>query len=82
MIKGDSSLLDQEMLKAKENKTTSDNVDSKEVKWTAQAMVRLERIPEFIRAVAKKGIEKYAVEQGYAQVDEKCLDYAKDHFNM
>ena len=52
------------------------------INWTAQAMVRLQNIPEFVRPMAKQGIEKYAVEQGYTQVNEECLDSAKEHFGM
>ena len=53
-----------------------------EMKWTAQAAVRLQNIPEFVRAYAKTGIEKYAVDQGFNQVNEKLLDAAKEHFDM
>jgi len=53
-----------------------------EMMWTAQALVRLQNIPEFVRAYAKKGIEKYALDLGHERVNEKCLDEAKDHFNM
>ncbi|OVE82124.1 hypothetical protein BVY03_02245 [bacterium K02(2017)] len=52
------------------------------VQWTAQAAVRLENIPSFVRETAKKGIENFALENGYTQVNEKCLDEAKEHFNM
>ena len=52
------------------------------VAWTAQARVRLQNIPEFARPMAKMGIEKFALENGYDQVTEKCLDEAKVEFGM
>ena len=30
----------------------------------------------------RTGIEKYAQEQGLAEIDERVLDHAKDHFGM
>ena len=50
--------------------------------WTEVASARLEKIPEFVRPMAKMGIEKFAKDTGYAQVDEKVLDEAKDKFGM
>jgi len=50
--------------------------------WTAIATERLKNIPEFVRPMAKKGIEKFAREKGYAQVDELVLDQAKVEFGM
>ena len=64
--------------------TESDNPNPvvDEIPWTAQAMVRLQKIPEFARPMAKKGIEKFAREKGFAQVNENCLDRAKEEFEM
>ncbi len=50
--------------------------------WTAAAEKRLGNIPSFVRGVARTGIEKYARENGFAQVDEEVLDQAKDFFGM
>ena len=52
------------------------------IPWTAQAMVRLQNIPEFVRPMAKQGIEQFAREKGFPQVNEKCLDEAKEEFGM
>ncbi len=52
------------------------------VPWTAEASSRLENIPEFVRPMAKTGIEKFALERGFAQVDAQVLDQAKDFFGM
>jgi hypothetical protein len=52
------------------------------VRWTAAAEARLKNIPEFVRPMAKTGIEKFAQERGALEVDEKILDAAKDFFGM
>ena len=52
------------------------------VRWTAGAEARLANIPEFVRPMAKVGIEKFAKERGSLEVDEKILDAAKDFFGM
>jgi hypothetical protein len=52
------------------------------VRWTAAAEARLEKIPEFVRPMAKTGIERFAREQGSLEVDEKILDAARDFFGM
>ena len=52
------------------------------VRWTAAAEARLANIPEFVRPMAKIGIEKFAQERGAFEVDEKILDAAKDFFGM
>jgi hypothetical protein len=52
------------------------------VVWTTAALERLQKIPDFIRPMARAGIEKYAHERGLGEVDEGVLDQAKDHFGM
>jgi hypothetical protein len=52
------------------------------VRWTAAAEARLARIPEFIRPMARTGIERFAREKGAAEVDEQMLDAARDFFGM
>ena len=52
------------------------------VRWTAAAEARLANIPEFVRPMAKTGIEKFAREKGSLEVDEKMLDEARDFFGM
>jgi hypothetical protein len=53
-----------------------------QVEWTAQAQARLEAIPSFVRPMARTGIERFALERGYATVDERVLDEARDFFGM
>ena len=52
------------------------------VRWTAAAEARLANIPEFVRPMARTGIERFARERGVLEVDEKILDAAKDFFGM
>jgi len=46
------------------------------------AEARLANIPEFVRPMAKTGIEKFAQERGSLEVDETILDAAKEFFGM
>ena len=64
------------------NGNSSPETGADTIAWTAQARVRLQNIPEFARTMAKMGIEKFAIEKGYEQVTEKCLDEAKEEFGM
>ena len=52
------------------------------VRWTPGAEARLANIPEFVRPMAKTGIEKFARDRGALEVDEKILDAAKEFFGM
>jgi hypothetical protein len=52
------------------------------VRWTAAAEARLANIPEFVRPMARTGIERFARERGAREVDEKVLDAARDFFGM
>src|SRR5262249_34180637 len=60
----------------------TDHTEQRMVSWTAAAEARLNHIPEFVRPMAKTGIERYAREQGVSEIDEKILDRAKDFFGM
>jgi hypothetical protein len=50
--------------------------------WTAAAEARLANIPEFVRPMARTGIEKFARERGTLEVDDKILDEAREFFGM
>jgi hypothetical protein len=52
------------------------------VVWTDAALARLQKIPDFVRPMARSGIEKYAADKGLAEIDEGVLDTAKDFFGM
>jgi Proto-chlorophyllide reductase 57 kD subunit len=53
-----------------------------QVRWTAAAEARLANIPEFVRPMARTGIERFAKENGTVEIDEKVLDAARDFFGM
>lgn len=53
-----------------------------EVSWTNEALERLERIPEFVRPMAKQGIEHYAKTNGHALVDDTVMEEARGKFGM
>ena len=52
------------------------------VRWTSEAEARLANIPEFVRPMARTGIERFARERGALEVDEQILDAARDFFGM
>jgi hypothetical protein len=52
------------------------------VRWTSAAEARLLNIPEFVRPMARTGIERFARERGTLEVDEKVLDAAREFFGM
>jgi hypothetical protein len=52
------------------------------IRWTAGAEARLERIPAFVRPMARTGIERFARENGATEIDEKLLDAAREFFGM
>jgi len=51
-------------------------------RWTDAAKKRLQRVPFFVRPMAKSGIERFAREHGHREIDEKVMDEAKGHFGM
>ena len=52
------------------------------IRWTAAAEARLANIPEFVRPMARTGIERFAREKGVVEVDEQILDAAREFFGM
>lgn len=52
------------------------------IPWTETATARLRNIPDFVRPMARSGIEQFARERGYAQIDEAVLDEARGFFGM
>ena len=50
--------------------------------WTSEASSRLLNIPEFARPMAKTGIEKFATERGFAEIDAQVLEQARGFFGM
>jgi hypothetical protein len=52
------------------------------VPWTTEAEGRLERIPAFIRPMARQAIERFARENGHATVDAAVMDQARNFMGM
>ncbi|MBI4013119.1 MAG: PCP reductase family protein, partial [Candidatus Rokubacteria bacterium] len=50
--------------------------------WTPEAAARIERIPAFIRAMAKQAIERFARERGYATITDAVMDEARTAMGM
>ena len=50
------------------------------IPWAAAAEKRLENIPDFIRPMARKEIERIAVERGASQITEAIMEEAKTKF--
>ncbi|OGX12416.1 MAG: protochlorophyllide oxidoreductase [Nitrospirae bacterium RIFCSPLOWO2_12_FULL_63_8] len=48
--------------------------------WSPAAEKRLENIPDFIRPMARKEVERIAQERGATQVTEALMDEAKTKF--
>ena len=52
------------------------------VQWTAEALSRLDNIPDFVRPMAKQGIEHFAQSNGCPVIDEAVLEEARGKFGM
>jgi len=65
-----------------EHATSTSGGEPIPVRWTSGAEARLANIPTFVRPMARTGIEKFARERGFQEVDEKILDEARDYFGM
>lgn len=50
---------------------------SSEMAWTEDAKRRMEHVPAFVRGMAVKAIEAYAVSRGFAQITPVVVDEAK-----
>ena len=52
------------------------------IPWTPEAAARIERIPSFIRPMARKAVERLAESKGYATITEAVMDEARGAFGM
>ena len=52
------------------------------VVWTSEAEARVERVPLFIRPMARRAIERFAAERGYSTIDATVMDEARGAFGM
>ena len=52
------------------------------IAWAPEAEARLERIPSFIRQMARRSIERFAEDKGYPAITEAVMDEARTVFGM
>ena len=50
--------------------------------WTPEALERLERVPSFVRSMAKTSIEEFARENGHTEITTEVMDTARGDFGM
>jgi hypothetical protein len=50
--------------------------------WTADARERMANVPEFVRPMVQSGIEQFARDKGYAEIDARVLEEARGFFGM
>jgi Proto-chlorophyllide reductase 57 kD subunit len=50
--------------------------------WTPEAAARIDRIPAFIRPMAKTAIERFARERGHATITDAVMDEARTFMGM
>lgn len=59
---------------------TSETTEPNDPVWTAEALERLERIPAFVRPMAKMGIESFAKDNGHDEITGEIMDAARGNF--
>jgi hypothetical protein len=52
------------------------------VSWSPEAEARVERIPSFIRPMARKAIERFAEAHGHPIITEAVMDEARGALGM
>jgi hypothetical protein len=58
----------------------SKNYSPEGMTWSREAEQRLENIPDFIRPMARKEVERMAKERGVSTITAQVMDEAKDKF--
>jgi hypothetical protein len=58
------------------------NGESGGIPWTSEAQERLANIPDIVRTSAVAGIEKFALDHGYDEVDAAVLERARSFFGI
>jgi hypothetical protein len=56
--------------------------DAPAVTWTREAEERIDRVPEFARAMVRTGVEMHAREHGLTRIDTSVIDAVKTRFGM
>jgi hypothetical protein len=50
--------------------------------WTSKAEERLDNIPSFVRSLARSGIEQYAREKGYPEINDEVMQEYREKVGM
>lgn len=53
-----------------------------EIAWSDEAKITLDKIPEFVRPMAKEMIENYARDQGATEITAELMKQARAKFGM
>ena len=53
-----------------------------QIVWSPEAVIRLDRIPEFIRPMIRQGIEQFAAKRGYRRITEDVMVEARGGLGM
>lgn len=54
----------------------------KNISWTDEALKALEKVPDFVRPMAKEMIEGYAYDEGAAEITPELMIKARARFGM
>jgi len=52
------------------------------VPWTSNAEQRLQNVPSFVRSLARAGIEQYARDNGFPEVNDQVMDEYREKVGM
>lgn len=58
----------------------SKNASTEGIRWTPEAQQRLDNIPDFIRPMARREIERLVKERGESEITAQVMDEAKEKF--
>ncbi|HEY4484954.1 MAG TPA: PCP reductase family protein [Nitrospiria bacterium] len=60
----------------------SGSTDKSSLPWTATAEQRLQNVPSFVRSLAKAGVEQYAKENGYGEINDQVMTEYREKVGM
>lgn len=63
-------------------RSVAGNGESANMPWTPEARERMANIPDIVRTSAVAGIEKFALDHGYEEVDAAVLERARTFFGI
>jgi hypothetical protein len=53
-----------------------------DIEWTSEAEARMNKLPIFVRPMARRGVENYARDHGHRTITPEVLDAARAVFGM